>query len=189
ERERIARDLHDLLGHTLSVVALKAELARTLVPHDQARAVQEIADVEQAARAGLAEVRAAIAGYRSVGFFAELANVRRTLADAGLVTRVEAPEGLPLPPAEEAALALALREAATNVIRHAHATEVRIRLEHAAGVVVLEIADDGRGGQTPLGHGLTGMRERITALGGDLVRQSDRGTRLRITLPLPAGTP
>jgi two-component system, NarL family, sensor histidine kinase DesK len=188
ERERIARDLHDVLGHTLSVVVLKSELARKLVAQDPERAAREMADVEQAARAGLADVRTAITGYRSVGLLAEIERVRQTLADANLATTVEMPAALSLSPAQETTLAMALREAATNVIRHAHATSVRIGLhQDSGGHVRLDVEDDGRGGDSPLGYGLTGMRERITALGGELVRQTDRGTRLRISLPSSAG--
>lgn len=186
ERERIARDLHDLLGHTLSVVVLKSELARKLVAQDPARAAREMADVEQTARAGLADVRAAITGYRSIGLLAEIERVRLTLADANLATTVEVPSALQLSPAQETTLAMALREAATNVIRHAEATRVRIRLhQEDGGAVRLDVEDDGRGGDSPLGYGLTGMRERIAALGGELVRHTDRGTRLRISLPAP----
>lgn len=187
ERERIARDLHDVLGHTLSVVVLKSELARKLVAQDPARAAREMADVEATARAGLAEVRAAISGYRSIGLLAEIQHVQRALADANVTTTVEAPTALTLAPAHETTLAMALREAATNVIRHAQATSVRIRLhQDAAGAVKLDVEDDGRGGDSPFGHGLTGMRERIAALGGELVRHTDRGTTLHISLPAPA---
>lgn len=187
ERERIARDLHDLLGHTLSVVVLKSELARKLVAQDPERAAREMADVEQTARAGLADVRIAITGYRSVGLLAEIERVRETLADANLATTVEVPSTLDLSPAQETTLAMALREAATNIIRHAQATCVRIRLhQDDGGAVRLDVEDDGRGGDSPLGYGLTGMRERLAALGGELVRQTEHGTRLRISLPAAA---
>jgi two-component system, NarL family, sensor histidine kinase DesK len=186
ERERIARDVHDLLGHSLSVVVLKAELARKLVASDPARAAAEMADVERTAREGLAQVRAAVTGYRAVGLMAEIQRVRRTLSEANLAVDVDAPTALDLSPAQETALAMALREAVTNVIRHAAATTVHIRLKTADGQVLLEVEDDGRGGESPFGHGLTGMRERIATLGGGLVRHSERGTRLLISLPLSA---
>jgi two-component system sensor histidine kinase DesK len=166
ERERIARDLHDLLGHTLSTIALKAELAGKLLPISPQRAAAEIRDVERVSRDALREVRGAVAGYRSEGLPAELARARLALEGAGV-----RPEyfTLPvvLPPAAEAALALAVREAVTNVIRHAGAASCRITLDRGAGGTVLEVADDGRGGarETGTGTGLRAMRERLSALG------------------------
>jgi two-component system sensor histidine kinase DesK len=185
ERERIARDLHDVLGHTLSVIVLKSELAKKLVTRDPARAQQEIGEVERVARDGLKEVREAITGFRSSGLAAEIDHVRETLVAAGIDTTIEAGP-VPLAPAQETALSLALREATTNVIRHARATECRIRFYAQDGSVLMEVADNGRGGDAPFGNGLTGMRERIQALGGVLRRESERGTRLLIQLPLKA---
>jgi two-component system sensor histidine kinase DesK len=183
ERERIARDLHDVLGHTLSVIVLKSELAKKLVAREPARAQQEIAEVERVARDGLKEVRDAITGYRSSGLAAEIDHVRGTLTAAGIDAAIEA-RSVPLAPAQETALSLALREATTNVIRHARATRCRIRFYTQDGSVLLEVADNGRGGDAPFGNGLTGMRERIQALGGVLRRESQGGTRLMIQLPL-----
>ena len=120
ERERIARDLHDLLGHTLSLITLKAELARKLVDRDPQRAKQEMQDVEHTSRAALADVREAISGYRGQGLAAELLRARQTLETAGITVDCEASE-VPLSPAQETVLALALREAVTNVVRHAQA--------------------------------------------------------------------
>lgn len=185
ERERIARDLHDLLGHTLSVIVLKSELARKLVSRDAARAAQEIEEVERIAREGLAEVRTAITGYRSSGVHAEMEHVRKALSSAGIDATVEA-HPVQLDAAQDTALSLALREAATNVIRHAGATRCHIRFYTQDGSVLMEVSDNGRGGDAPFGHGLTGMRERIQGLGGVLQRESDHGTRLQIRLPLSA---
>jgi len=183
ERERIARDLHDLLGHTLSVVVLKSELAQKLMSRDPARAMQEIAEVERISRQGLADVRQAITGYRSSGLAAEIEHVRETLTAAGIDTTIEA-RPVQLAPAQETALSLALREAATNVIRHAAATTCHIRFYAQDGSALMEVQDDGRGGPAPFGNGLTGMRERIQSLGGALQLDTARGTRLMITLPL-----
>jgi two-component system, NarL family, sensor histidine kinase DesK len=182
ERERIARDLHDLLGHTLSVIVLKSELAQKLLARDVALARQEVAEVERIARDGLAEVREAITGYRSSGLHAELDHVRQALVAAGIDATIEA-RTVALAPAQETALSLALREAATNVIRHAGATTCSIRFYAQDGSVSMEVEDNGRGGDAPFGNGLTGMRERIQALGGALTRDTDRGTRLHITMP------
>jgi two-component system sensor histidine kinase DesK len=188
ERERIARDLHDLLGHTLSVIVLKAELASRVMPTDPDRAAQEMREVEQTARTALGEVRTAVAGYRAKGLGAELVNSQRALAAAGVDT--DATVDLPVLPAEhEAALSLALREAVTNVLRHADARRTSIRARATVDDVELEVTDDGRGATGRNGAGLSGMRERITALGGQVDLQtgpagSDRpGTRVLVRLP------
>ena len=186
ERERIARDLHDVLGHTLSVVVLKSELAQKLMARDPARAQQEMAEVERISRQGLAEVREAITGYRASGLSEELGHVRDTLTAAGIETTIEAWPIPKLAPAQETALSLALREATTNVIRHAAATRCHIKFYAKDGSALMEVQDDGRGSDAPFGNGLTGMRERIQALGGALSRETERGTRLLISLPLKA---
>jgi two-component system sensor histidine kinase DesK len=183
ERERIARDLHDVLGHTLSVVVLKSELAQKLLTRDPARAAEEMAEVERIARDGLAEVRQAITGYRSSGLAAEIDRARETLVAAGIEATIDA-GAVPLATAQETALSLALREATTNVIRHAGATRCHIRFYAQDGSVLMEVEDNGRGGEAPFGNGLTGMRERIQALGGVLSREGGHGTRLSIRLPL-----
>jgi two-component system sensor histidine kinase DesK len=184
ERERIARDLHDVLGHTLSVVVLKSELAQKLMTRDPAQAMQEMADVERISRQGLAEVRQAITGYRSSGLAEEIGHVRDTLTAAGIEATIDAFPIPALAPAQETALSLALREATTNVIRHANATRCHIRFYAKDGSALMEVQDDGRGGEAPFGNGLTGMRERIQALGGALLRETSQGTRLTISVPL-----
>src|SRR5688572_22552481 len=127
ERERIARDLHDLLGHTLSLVILKSELASKLAERDPERAREEIRDVERISREALAEVRSAVAGYRSGGLENEILHARNALASAGVALETEASK-TQLPPAHEAVLALALREAVTNIVRHAGARRCKIVL-------------------------------------------------------------
>jgi two-component system sensor histidine kinase DesK len=183
ERERIARDLHDVLGHTLSVIVLKSELASKLVDRDPARAKSEMSDVEQTARKALAEVREAIGGYRSNGLVAELAQARATLETAGITVECEQ-TSVQLPATQESVLALAVREAVTNVVRHAEAARCRLELRTTDGVCRLSIQDDGRGGSQQEGNGLSGMRQRVEALGGTLQRETKGGTRLHITLPL-----
>jgi two-component system, NarL family, sensor histidine kinase DesK len=185
ERERIARDLHDVLGHTLSVVILKSELASKLIGHDPERAANEIRDVERISREALAEVRSAIGGYRAGGLEEELARAASTLKTAGVAAECQSVH-LSLSPAQETVLALAVREAVTNVVRHAHAKRCRLRLEEADGNCRLEIQDDGRGGLEGEGNGVRGMRERVEALGGTLRRDTTRGTKLTIMLPLKA---
>jgi two-component system sensor histidine kinase DesK len=185
ERERIARDLHDLLGHTLSVVVLKSELAQKLMSRDPARAAQEMAEVERISRQGLAEVREAITGYRTTGLAAEIEHVRETLSAAGIDATIEA-RPVALAPAQETALSLALREAVTNVIRHAAARQCHIRFYAQDGSALMEVRDDGTGATAPFGNGLNGMRERLQALGGALFRETEKGTTLRISVPLKA---
>lgn len=190
ERERIARDLHDVLGHTLSVVVLKAELANRLInrqdPSDHARAVAEMADVERITRNALAEVREAIGGYRTRGLGAEIEAARLTLDAAGvtLILDAAATSTANLTASEELALSLALREAITNIVRHSRATACTLRFvteDHQRRFV---IEDNGQHALCREGNGLRGMRERIESLGGHLSLERDNGTRLLIELPL-----
>jgi two-component system sensor histidine kinase DesK len=195
ERERIARDLHDVLGHTLSVVVLKAELASRLInrqdPNDHTRAAAEIADVERIARTALAEVREAIGGYRTRGLGAEIEAARLTLDAAGvtLILDSAATSTANLSAPEEIALSLALREAVTNIVRHSRATTCRLRFitEDSHRRLVIEDNGANSSSQSSLireGNGLRGMRQRIESLGGHLFLEYDNGTRLLIDLPL-----
>ncbi len=189
ERERIARDLHDVLGHTLSVITLKSELAGKLIDRDPQRAGKEIREVEQISRQALSDVRDAIRGYRSQGLVAELAQAKTTLETAGLNVQCDAASTVKLPAMQESVLSLAVREAVTNVVRHARARSCRMRLEQQNGSCRLEIHDDGLGGSNGEGNGLRGMRERVEMLGGTLSRSSEAGTTLTITLPLKDAAP
>ena len=184
ERERIARDLHDLLGHTLSVITLKSELAARLIERDKDRAGAEIRDVERISREALAEVRSAVRGYRDQGLQGELISAKIVLeaADIALETHTEP---IALTPAEESTLAFALREAVTNVVRHSGASRCTLNLFADEEEVKLEIKDDGCGADLSEGSGLKGMRERVAGLGGRLERRTGegKGTLLRISLP------
>jgi two-component system sensor histidine kinase DesK len=184
ERERIARDLHDVLGHTLSVITLKSELAGKLIGRDPERAGKEIREVEEISRQALSEVRDAIRGYRAKGLVAELAQAKATLETAGLAVQCDAASTVKLPAVQESVLSLAVREGVTNVVRHAQARSCRLRLEQQNGSCRLEIHDDGQGFSTMEGNGLRGMRERVEMLGGTLERMNRSGTMLIITLPL-----
>ncbi len=204
ERERIARDLHDVLGHTLSVIVLKSELAGRLLdrelaplPEIQSAALQraraELGDVERTARTALAEVREAIGGYRAKGLAAEIEAAYHTLAAAGVtLTTHGQPSAARFTAAEETVLALALREAVTNIVRHAQASACQLHLESRNGGYRLRIEDNGSGdGLTDRrpallreGNGLRGMRERVESLGGQLSLQRDAGTALLIELPV-----
>ncbi len=193
ERERIARDLHDLLGHTLTLVAIKADLAARLVDRDASAARREMEEVAEAARGALGEVRAAVTGMRGATLETEIARARRMLAAAEVkaIVRVDAkpadsPDG-------EAVLAMALREAVTNVIRHARASCCTIAVAQTPwqgrdGALRLSVEDDGRGGPIQEGSGLSGMRARLAAAGGRLeVRSDGGGTRLTASLPMTGG--
>ena len=182
ERERIARDLHDLLGHTLSVIILKSELASKLAERDPAKSVDEIRDVERISREALSEVRAAVRGYRSAGLRGEIASIRSALQDAGVQLVVDADE-VSLSAEQESVLALALREASTNVLRHARASRCELTLRTDGRNVVLRVSDDGKGGGHE-GTGIKGMRERVEEAGGTLRRDTGQGTTITIELPV-----
>lgn len=185
ERERIGRDLHDLLGHTLSLVALKSELACKLVERDPQAARRELAEVTRVAREALSQVRSAVTGIRSAGLAAELASARLLLESDGIAFEYELPPVV-LPPVAETVLSMTLREAVTNVQRHARARHVQVRLRVDGDDVELSVRDDGRGGAIAPGNGLCGMRERIEAENGRLRVDSTpgRGTCVQAWLPL-----
>jgi two-component system sensor histidine kinase DesK len=196
ERLRIARDLHDLLGHSLTTIAVKAELAQRMVGRDPARAADEMSEVAGLARQGLADVRAAVTGYREVSLATELANAREVLAAAGI--SAEIPHAVDAVPGELRELfGWVVREGVTNVVRHSRAQRVRINLEPRA----IEIVNDGVAAEMPAtrragqngerqlgsGHGLTGLAERAAVLGARVEAESDpdqaSSFRLRVEAP------
>jgi two-component system, NarL family, sensor histidine kinase DesK len=184
ERERIARDLHDVLGHTLSVIVLKAELAGRLIERDPQRAAQEMSDVEKTARTALSEVREAIGGYRSQGLPAEMERARTTLnaADVALSCESTLPK---VTAAEETVLCLTVREAVTNIVRHAGAKHCRMRFATTKdNYLSLLVEDDGTHALLCEGNGLRGMRERVQAMGGRFSINTHEGTALLIELPV-----
>lgn len=182
ERSRVARDLHDILGHSLTVITVKSELAGRLIDVDPARARTEIGEVEALARGALADVRATVAGYRGVSVAGELAAAREALDAAGIAA--ELPTATENVPAERRELAgWIVREGVTNVIRHAQASRCRVRL----GARSVSVEDDGVGpasGAGTAGSGLIGLRERVEAAGGRLTlgRSDLGGFLLRVTL-------
>ncbi len=214
ERLRIARDLHDLLGHSLSLITIKAELAGRLMRADPDRAASEIAELESVARQSLSDVREAVAGFRQPDLAGELAAARQLLDAAGIVTEITAADTSGLARDVDSALAWAVREGATNVVRHTRATRVAIRVSRGPREVVAEISDngpaalDGNGAGPALtaarmpepdtqaavararpvfgGSGLAGLAERVRSLGGELAAGSvePRGFMLRVVVPL-----
>jgi two-component system sensor histidine kinase DesK len=195
ERERFARDLHDLLGHSLSVIALKAELAGRLLgdrPQDAAApaaaaAAREIAELEQVARTALGEVRDAVSGYRQPTLEGELAGARMALSAAGIEAEVVQTR-VPLDPAVEAVLAWAVREGATNVIRHSGARHCTLRITASLTDAGVEVIDDGVGanGNGSAGHGIAGLAERAEVLHGMISAETlaGGGYRLAVTVPV-----
>ncbi len=211
ERLRIARDLHDLLGHSLSLITLKAELAGRVIGTNPDRAATEITELESIARQSLSDVRAAVAGYRQPDLAAELDSARQLLDSAGIASQITAAETGGLPHDVDAALAWAVREGTTNVVRHSKATRVAISVTAGPAAAAAEISDngppaddepaarlrlpadqvhldgrDGNGRVGPSGSGLAGLAERIHGLGGELVAGAvaPHGFRLRVVVPL-----
>ncbi|MBL8509218.1 sensor histidine kinase [Chitinimonas sp. JJ19] len=186
ERERIARDLHDLLGHTLSLIAIKAELSHKLVATEPARASGEMREVAEVARSALSEVRQAIVGLRSVGLLDATQAADTMLRAAGLKTELAIASLPSLSPASEHALAQAVLEASTNIVRHAGASKARIAVAINASQLVLQVEDDGRSQRDIVpGNGLAGMRERLLAVGGQLDwSMLQPGMCLRASVPL-----
>jgi two-component system, NarL family, sensor histidine kinase DesK len=203
ERLRIARDLHDLLGHNLSVIALKSELAGRLVLAAPERAAAEIGDIERVARTALQEVREAVAGYRQPTLASELRGAREVLAAAGIAYRIEGDDAdlTALPASVDAALAWTVREGITNVVRHSGARRCEVLLAREAGEVRVEVTDDGSrivtsAGQSSgvpaavlPGSGLRGLAERVEAPGGrfEAGPRPEGGFRLAVAIPLDPG--
>ncbi|MGW5266812.1 sensor histidine kinase [Microbispora sp. NPDC004025] len=185
ERLRFSRDLHDLLGHTLSVMVVKAEAVRRLARVDADEAAGQAADIERIGRQALTEVRAAVTGYRGRGLTAELDSARAALADAGVEAAVRVSSVRPAPETD-ALLGWAVREGVTNVVRHSRAAACAIVLRDDGGHLVLEIRDDGPSVKPyGEGNGLTGLRERVEAAGGALETTAPPGGGflLRVTMP------
>jgi two-component system sensor histidine kinase DesK len=179
ERSRVARDLHDILGHSLTVITVKAELAGRLIGSDPGGAAKEIAEVEDLARGALADVRSTVSGYRGVSIASELANARAALRSAGIEASL--PGSVDAVPSEYRELfGWVVREGVTNVLRHSRATHCEVRL----GSSFVEVVDDGRGAtHGPAGSGLAGLRERVAASGLTMTAdtRAEGGFRLRVS--------
>ncbi|WP_338703759.1 sensor histidine kinase [Streptomyces sp. Q6] len=192
ERLRLARDLHDLLGHSLSLITLKSELAGRMLPAHPDKAADQVADIEKVSRQALVDVREAVSGYRRPRLAAELAGAQTVLAAAGIAAEVPS-EAPVLPDAQEAALAWTLREAVTNVVRHSRARHCVVdvtRRETLGGPLVeLTVEDDGRGpAGASAGNGLTGLAERLAEVGGTLETGAARGRGFHLVARVPAAS-
>jgi two-component system sensor histidine kinase DesK len=186
ERVRFSRDLHDLLGHTLSVIVVKAEAVRRLVQRDRDAAAGHAADIEVIGRQALQEVREAVSGYRDAGLALELDRARSALAAAGIECMVSE-SGPALAPETDTLLSWVVREGVTNVVRHSGARHCHISLRRDGDPVRMEISDDGNGGD-PAGalgsSGLRGLGERLAASGGRLeARGLSQGFSLAAEIP------
>jgi two-component system, NarL family, sensor histidine kinase DesK len=162
ERSRIARDLHDLLGHSLTTITVKAELAQRLSGRDTEGAAREIAEVEALSRRALADVRAAVGNYREVTLAGELATGREVLRAAGIAAELP-PAANVVDDATQELFGWVVREGVTNIVRHSRAAWCSVSISPSS----VEIVDDGIGGSGPgSGHGLAGLAERVAAAGG-----------------------
>jgi two-component system sensor histidine kinase DesK len=188
ERLRIARDLHDLLGQSLSLITLKAELSRRMLDTDTTSAAREMAELEAVARQSLSDVREAVAGYRQPDLVAELGAARQLLAAAGLSCQISTPADLSLPAGVDTVLAWTVREGVTNVVRHARATCAGVTVTTADGRVTAAITDNGTGPLAgPAGSGLAGLSERVRQLGGNLMAGPAPAGGFRLQVTIPAG--
>jgi len=188
ERLRFARDLHDLLGHTLSVMVIKAQVARKLATRDPGLAAEQAADIERVGRQALTEVRQSVSGYRGRGISRELEQARTALADAGITVTVQQ-DGPPVPAASDTLLGWVIREGVTNVIGHSGGHHCEIGIRHLDEQAAVEIRDDGNGRPAVTlpsgGHGLGGLRERISAAGGKLEAGPRLGGGYRLLALIP----
>jgi len=188
ERERMARDLHDILGHSLTVITKKAELARRLTSIDPQRAATEIADVERLAREALRDIRATVTGSREVSLASELASARSALDSAGIAARLPDPDTtVAVPPESQRLFGFAVREGVTNVLRHSGARSCTVVITPET----LEVSDDGRGsvGAGTDGTGLRGLRERVAQAGGRLLTDSPPAGGFRLLVDLGRRAP
>lgn len=184
ERERIGRDLHDVLGHTMSLIVMKSELASRLFEHDPNAAAIQIREVEKVARDAMGQIREAVTGMRLAGLETELANARLSLLSAGIQLHYQLIP-INLDSEIEAILSLAVREAVTNVIRHSEAKQVEVELIQINNTLQLQISDDGKNTLSPPGHGLSGMRERLELVGGRLEIDTGPHGGMRLNLHCP----
>ncbi|MFC9995645.1 sensor histidine kinase [Nocardia sp. NPDC127526] len=184
ERLRVGRDVHDILGHSLTVITVKTELAQRLLELDPERARTEMADVERLARESLAGVRSTVGGLREMSLAGELANARTALRAAEI--DAELPDSDDLPIRHSVVFGWVLREAVTNIVRHSGARHATVRVTPAS----IEVSDDGAGTADGIrfGSGLSGLRERVRATGGTLTVSNRPGGGLQVLASFPAAS-
>ena len=184
ERERIARDLHDLIGHTFSVITLKAELAGKLIDKDQQQAKKQVKEVENISREALKQIREVVTGYRTSDLNTELAHAKYVLQSNEITFDYQF-DDVDLDEATNKELAIILKEAVTNILKHSNASKASVKISKEQSDLVMQISDDGVGFSSNTNHqgfGLKGMRERIAKLSGSLKIESQSGTKVTIML-------
>jgi two-component system, NarL family, sensor histidine kinase DesK len=184
ERERIARDLHDVAGQALTAIIVRSQLVQRTCGDDPERARAEAAAMEATARDLLSGIRATVSGWQQFSLVDELDEARKALEASGVTVDVKGEWRISLAPSQETVFALALREATTNVVRHAGARRCSLELQREDSVVRLVVSDDGSGISAPEGSGLRGMRERASAAGGSVMIREGDGVELAVSLPL-----
>lgn len=194
ERERIARDLHDILGHTLSSITLKSALASRLVHQDPVRAAAEMREVEAISRDALQQARSAVSGYRTTSVADEISKAQDLLAARGISVHIQRPAGLSVSAEYDNIAGLILREAVTNISRHSSADTVEIVVGRRSDVLTLKVSDNGSVESIRPGNGLLGMKERAESVGGAVDIRTNRGCQVVVRLPFggddgPAGSP
>lgn len=195
ERQRISRDLHDTLGHTLSLITLKSELAEKLIPKNPERAVQEVKDIQSTSRAALKQVRELVSGMNAVTVRDELVHAKQLLAAANmeLAVRGDFKEGAAAPLADNI-LGMCLREAVTNAVKHSQGRTCKVEWSEEPGRLKLVVSDDGVGADTSSapaltsGNGLRGMKERLKLVEGDLMFETAKGRGTTVTFTVPRVT-
>ncbi|HEX2154549.1 MAG TPA: sensor histidine kinase [Acidimicrobiia bacterium] len=190
ERERIARDVHDIAGQALTAIIVRSQLVQRLARSDQGRAAEEADEVERIARDALTSIRESVGGWHQASLPDELVVARDALAAAGTELDTLGDFQIDLAPSVENVLALGLREAVTNVLRHANAGTVQARIDSQDGGVSLTVTDDGVGPTKGTGYGIQGMRERVIAAGGTVTFGPGAigGTELKIDMPFGGST-
>nr|WP_136250946.1 sensor histidine kinase [Ningiella ruwaisensis] len=185
ERERIARDLHDLVGHTFSMITMKAQLARKLFDHDVDKAKNEIQDLEAISREALSQIRETVTGYRKKDLSTAILEAQALLSAADIQCRIhfEEKDINSLSEDKSIALAFTLRELVNNVVKHSNATQCSIRLSLGNNKIFIEIKDNGDAGELKPGNGLSGVNERISALAGEVFTKIENGLCVRVSVP------
>lgn len=188
ERERIGRDLHDILGHTLSSIILKADLAEKLLTRQQTEAAQQqLSELSQIARDALSQVRQSVSGYKHQGLTAEVTKLLNRLRDAGF--QAELNGKLPsMDPRRETAVVLALTELVTNIMRHSKGDSCQLGFVQRGNQLHIHLSDNGSCSELKEGNGITGLRERLAAIGASLTFEQGEGMTARIQLPLQEQT-
>ncbi|MCH1627286.1 sensor histidine kinase [Fredinandcohnia sp. SECRCQ15] len=187
ERMRIARDLHDTLGHTLSMITLKSQLVGKLLSKDIEKAKIETKEIERTSRSALRQVRELVSDMRAVTVAEELIEVESILQTAGISFQLFGdPKLEEVPSLTQNILSMCLREAVTNIVKHSNANNCSVHLIQEEGEIVLEVEDDGIGlvNQGKQGNGLKGIHERLALIDGSVTIHSRKGVQLVITIPI-----